>query len=241
MRGVTILIATVFACIIAEGCAREEPVEIVSAPPVIRGRIAWVGDRPSVRPIHMTADPAAHAAHGGKPVPNPMLLIGQEGGVANVVVWISGGLNHQAPPGRTVETHAIELHRFLYQPRHVTMRTTDRLLVFDRDRHHAIALPMVQTIGAGDSFEGAGAGVSTYGLTRVCLTGGAGVPPASAAKPHNPTGSAPRCAVISGLRPDGGRDARPTGTSFSCLVAAKRSAAAPRHWSFGVRYSLRRC
>ena len=45
----------------------------------------------------MDAEPVCHKMHGGKPVPNEMLVLGSGNTMGNIMVWVSKGL----PAGKT--------------------------------------------------------------------------------------------------------------------------------------------
>jgi plastocyanin len=66
----------------------------------ITGTVTFSGDAPALRPLAMDAEPVCHEAHGGKPVPNEMLVLGTGNTMGNIMVWVSQGL----PAGRTWPT-----------------------------------------------------------------------------------------------------------------------------------------
>ena len=43
----------------------------------ITGTVTFPGEAPSLAPLAMDAEPVCHKAHGGKPVPDEMLVLGQ--------------------------------------------------------------------------------------------------------------------------------------------------------------------
>jgi len=62
----------------------------------IIGTVKWEGKAPKMRPIQMAADAVCAAAHGTAPT-SESLVVGADGGVANVLVHVTGGL----PAGKT--------------------------------------------------------------------------------------------------------------------------------------------
>jgi len=63
----------------------------------VTGTVSLSGTPPSnLKPLAMEADPACAKKHSG-PVPSEMLVLGKGNTMANIIVWVSGGL----PPGKT--------------------------------------------------------------------------------------------------------------------------------------------
>ena len=63
----------------------------------VTGTITFDGKTPALRPLGMEAEPVCHKMHGGKPVPNEMLVLGSGNSMGNIIVWVSKGL----PAGKT--------------------------------------------------------------------------------------------------------------------------------------------
>jgi plastocyanin len=63
----------------------------------ITGTITFDGKPPALKPLAMDAEPVCHKAHGAKPVPNEMLVLGNGNTMGNIMVWVSKGL----PAGKT--------------------------------------------------------------------------------------------------------------------------------------------
>lgn len=126
-------IALLTAVAIAGGCVSDQPTSSIPTRESISGRILWVGKRPTLRPIMMTADPNAVRANNNQPVPNENLLIGEDGGVTNVVVWISRGLKHKQLDSEPPQDHTVAIHRYMFRPRHTVMHMNDALILSDRD------------------------------------------------------------------------------------------------------------
>ena len=63
----------------------------------VTGTVTFDGKAPALRPLAMEAEPVCHKMHGGKPVPNEMLVLGSGNTMGNIIVWVSKGL----PAGKT--------------------------------------------------------------------------------------------------------------------------------------------
>jgi hypothetical protein len=63
----------------------------------VTGTVTFDGKAPALKPLAMDAEPVCHKAHGGKPAPNEMLVLGSGNTMGNIMVWISKGL----PAGKT--------------------------------------------------------------------------------------------------------------------------------------------
>jgi plastocyanin len=63
----------------------------------ITGTVSFAGEAPALRPLDMAGEAVCHEKHGGQPVPNEMLVLGNGNTMANIMVWVSNGL----PAGQT--------------------------------------------------------------------------------------------------------------------------------------------
>jgi len=70
---------------------------VALAASTITGTVTFDGKAPALKPLAMDAEPVCHKAHGGKPVPNEMLVLGNGNTMGNIMVWVSKGL----PAGKT--------------------------------------------------------------------------------------------------------------------------------------------
>jgi plastocyanin len=70
---------------------------VAIAASTITGTVTFDGKAPALKPLAMEAEPVCHKQHGGKPVPNEMLVLGSGNTMANIMVWVSKGL----PAGKT--------------------------------------------------------------------------------------------------------------------------------------------
>ena len=68
---------------------------VAVAASTVTGTVTFDGKAPALKPLAMDADPVCHKKHGGKPVPNEMLVLGSGNTMGNIMVWVSKGL-----PGR---------------------------------------------------------------------------------------------------------------------------------------------
>lgn len=70
--------------------------KVHAAPPsgsLIRGTIKLDGVAPHQKPIDMSKEPSCAAGHKDKPITSESVVVGASGGLANVVIYISQGLN----------------------------------------------------------------------------------------------------------------------------------------------------
>ncbi len=73
----------------------------------ITGSVKLDGAAPHQKPIDMGKEPSCAAVHKDKPVTAENVVVGPNGGLANVVVYITGGLTGNEP----VSTQAIEINQ----------------------------------------------------------------------------------------------------------------------------------
>ena len=70
---------------------------VALAASTITGSVTFDGKAPALKPLAMDAEPVCNKVHGGKPVPNEMLVLGNGNTMGNIMVWVSKGL----PAGKT--------------------------------------------------------------------------------------------------------------------------------------------
>ena len=113
-------------------------------PPSITGTVTFSGAAPTLPPLAMDADPACHKMHSG-PVPSEMLVLGSGNSMANIMVWVSGGL----PAGKTwpVPTAPVTLDQkgCQYDPHvmGIMVGQTYRILNSDGILHNVHSLPKI--------------------------------------------------------------------------------------------------
>jgi len=115
-----------------------------AGPPSITGTVTFDGTAPALPALTMDADPACHKMHSG-PVPSEMLVLGAGNSMANIMVWVSGGL----PAGKTwpAPTAPVVLDQkgCQYQPHvmGIMVGQTYRILNSDGILHNIHTLPKV--------------------------------------------------------------------------------------------------
>lgn len=110
----------------------------------ISGRIVFEGAVPPVETIRMTSDKACVQNAG----PNPQsdaLLIGSDGGVRNVFVWIREGLDAEYAFETPTAPMVIDQKGCVYSPRVAGVRVGQPIEIVNSDPtlHNVHALPMV--------------------------------------------------------------------------------------------------
>jgi len=118
---------------------------IAVAASTVTGTVTFDGKVPALKPLAMDAEPVCHKVHGGKPVPNEMLVLGNGNTMANIMVWVSKGL----PAGKTWPAPktpvVLDQHGCQYLP-HVTgimVGQPYRILNSDGILHNIHTLPKV--------------------------------------------------------------------------------------------------
>jgi hypothetical protein len=71
----------------------------------VTGKVSFAGDKPSMRNIDMSANPACARAHAGAPQKSEEVVVNANGTLKNVFVWVKAGVpDRQWPvPGTPVE------------------------------------------------------------------------------------------------------------------------------------------
>jgi len=87
-----IVVLTLSLFMVAVAFLRSAPTVGASPTGQIVGTVKLDGQAPHQKPIDMSKDPACSQAHGGAPVQAENVVVGANGGLANVVVYISQGL-----------------------------------------------------------------------------------------------------------------------------------------------------
>jgi plastocyanin len=167
MRRALVLGLGLLVCGYAAGCGGSEPADTAQQPPAtgtepaapaaqgaqpaqalgdssITGTVTFEGQAPTLAPIAMDAEPVCAKAHGG-PVPAEMLVLGDGKTMANIMVWVSGGL----PAGATwpvPETPvALDQKGCVYVPHvmGIMVGQTYRILNSDGILHNIHSLPKI--------------------------------------------------------------------------------------------------
>lgn len=120
----------------AEPATTEEAAPAASAPDLsnaggVEGMVTYAGEAPDAEPIAMAADPFCQAAHSDAVMSTPV-LVGADGGLQNVVVHVSGGLD-----GYTFEMPAdsvtLDQQGCLYNPHVIALRAGQTMVVRNSD------------------------------------------------------------------------------------------------------------
>ena len=89
-----------------ESAAKEEATAPATAPATIddanaatvTGKVAFSGDKPTMRNIDMSANPACARAHSGAPPKSEEVVVNDNGTLKNVFVWVKSGLPERQWP-----------------------------------------------------------------------------------------------------------------------------------------------
>ena len=145
-----VLLATA-AALVAAGCggerkqeprAQEAPAAPVSyfhvdpgAAATLQGRVTYKGPKPAARIISMDEEPGCQQMHAGKPVYDTDIVLGKDGGVANVFVYIKTGLEGKTfePPKEQV---VLDQQGCIFVPRVVGLQAGQPLAVRNSDMLH---------------------------------------------------------------------------------------------------------
>jgi len=98
----------------------------------VTGTVKLDGTAPHQRPIDMSKDPSCAAAHKDKPVTTENVVTGANGGLANVVVYVSQGLTgNEAPLSQPVQ---IEQKGCQYLPHVVAVDVGQHMKILNSDQ-----------------------------------------------------------------------------------------------------------
>ena len=107
----------------------------------VTGKVSFMGKKPVIREIDMSANPACHKAHSG-PVPSEEVIVDSNGALANAFVWVKTGV----PEGQWAvpSTHAVvDQEACIYKP-HVSGVLVGQTIEFrnsDDTNHNIHPLP----------------------------------------------------------------------------------------------------
>jgi plastocyanin len=130
----------------AETPATSAPVESSGARGTssISGSIHFEGDVPSLRPIQMNADPGCAKKHSAD-VMSELLVLGDNNALANVLVYVTGGLGGgYAPPSDPVVVDQVGCQ---YSPHVISVQTGQAFTILNSDGllHNVHGLPKVNS------------------------------------------------------------------------------------------------
>ena len=96
------------------------------------GSVVFRGTPPEAVPVDMRSDDYCEGAHQGLAVPRQDLLVGPDGGLENVLVFVREGLSQSSWPVPT-ESAVLDQVGCIYQPRVLPLRTGQELLIRNSD------------------------------------------------------------------------------------------------------------
>jgi plastocyanin len=109
----------------------------------ITGTIKLDGTAPHQKPIDMAKEPTCAAQHADKPITTETVVTGTNGGLANVVVYISEGLSPAAAAEVASQPLAIDQKGCQYLPHVVAINVNQHMKVVNDDQtsHNIHPLP----------------------------------------------------------------------------------------------------
>jgi plastocyanin len=155
-----IAVCALLLIVFAAAFMRLAPTVGASATGQISGTVKLDGTAPHQKPIDMSKDPACAQVRGGAPATAENVVVGPNGGLANVVVYISEGLtgNEAAIPSQPA---TIDQKGCVYVPHVVALGVGQHMTVLNSDKtaHNIHPQPSPtggnaqwnksQTVGAG--------------------------------------------------------------------------------------------
>jgi len=151
---------TLLLIVFAVAFMRSTPTVGASATGQIVGTVKLDGAAPHQKPIDMSKDPVCTQAHGGAAVSPENVVVGTNGGLANVVVYISQGLTGNEA-AISSQPATIDQKGCLYVPHIVALNVGQHMTVLNSDKtaHNIHPQPSPtggnaqwnksQTVGAG--------------------------------------------------------------------------------------------
>lgn len=124
---------TLLLLVIAIAIVRSTPSVGASATGQIAGTVKLDGQAPHQKPIDMSKDPACAQA-GGNMVTTENVLVGANGGLANVVVYISQGLTGNEAAAISSQPATMEQKGCRYVPHVVAVNVGQHMTVLNSDR-----------------------------------------------------------------------------------------------------------
>jgi plastocyanin len=124
----------VLLALLASGCGRSQAPP-ASAPTVagvgtVGGHVRLAGPPPENALIRMRSDPMCDTANAGKPVRYESVVVGSDGGLANVFVQLDGDFAGRPPPADAV---MIDQRGCMYSPRVIAVQIGQPVRVRNSD------------------------------------------------------------------------------------------------------------
>jgi len=128
-----IALLTLSLLVFAVLLVRSAPTVGAAATSQITGTVKLDGQAPHQKPIDTSKDPACAQTHSGPSLTTENVVVGGNGGLANVVIYISQGLtgNEAATPSQPA---TIDQKGCVYVPHVVTMNVGQHLTVLNSDK-----------------------------------------------------------------------------------------------------------
>lgn len=109
----------------------------------ISGTIKLDGTAPHMKPIDMSKEPSCQAQHAGHPVTTENVVVGSNGGLQNVVLYLSDGLSGAAASQVSSQPAQIDQKGCQYIPHVVALNPNQPMKVINSDQtsHNIHPLP----------------------------------------------------------------------------------------------------
>ena len=128
-----IAVCTLLLLVFAAAFMRSAPTVGASATGQIVGTVKLDGPTPHQKPIDMSKDPVCVQARGGAPATMENVVVGTNGGLANVVVYISQGLTGNEA-GTPSQPATIDQKGCQYVPHVVALNIGQHMTVLNSDK-----------------------------------------------------------------------------------------------------------
>jgi plastocyanin len=128
-----IAISTISLLVLAVAFVRSAPSVGAAATGQIIGTVKFDGQAPHAKPIDMSKDPACAQTRGGAPATTEGVVVGANGGLADVVVYITQGLTGSEATTAS-QPATIDQKGCMYVPHVVAMNVGQHLTVLNSDK-----------------------------------------------------------------------------------------------------------
>lgn len=127
-------IAAIIALLLCTGIGllRTRSIAKASTGSQITGTVKLEGQAPHPKPIDMSKDPSCAQTRGGAPASLETVVVGPNGGLANVVIYISQGLSGNVPP--SAQTVTFEQKGCQYVPHVIALNPGQHMKVVNDDK-----------------------------------------------------------------------------------------------------------
>jgi plastocyanin len=136
----------------------------------ISGTVKLDGEPPVLRPINMSAEPTCEKAHP-TPVPSPEVVVGSDGALANVVVYVKSDALSKYRFTTAVQPVELDQKGCMYEPHVVALRVGQELEVRNDDQttHNVHALPETNPEWNKSQPPGAGPIDQTFSIPEMAI------------------------------------------------------------------------